>query len=995
MSCDRQSAHGLVPESLGELDINAISSRAQDVVGGLFLAVKGYAADGHDYIDQAISNGAVAVIAQTHPDPVNPDNYKNIILVKDSRKATAIVAANFYGRPSRNMTLLGVTGTNGKTTITWILESIFNACGFCTGVIGTINIRYNGATLDNPITTPDAIQLQKALFNMKQAGVTHVIMEVSSHGLDQHRVDGCEFDAGIFTNLTQDHLDYHKTMESYFQCKLRFFTDFLGPNSPGKIAPAVINIDNDWGKHLAKSLSYPKFGVSHNQSADISALNISDDINGLSGTISLSGTPILFKTCLTGTFNLENILCAAGAALAIGVDIGKIQQGIESLTHVPGRLEKITNRLNRYLFVDYAHTPDALESILSTLVQRAPARVISVFGCGGDRDRTKRPLMGKIACKYSDIAIVTSDNPRHESPESIVTDIITGIQTQGIDELDRDTLFTHPEKRGYFKEVDRKKALELAIMISNPSDIIVAAGKGHETYQITNAGTIHFDDTEELIRACEKFEKRFDPIEWHKKDLVRALSKEPGIDTPAIDTINESLIFSRINTDSRTIDPTQIFLALKGERFDGHDFIPDLLEQGVQGFVAEKGYLATLSPFQINQIKSKKVLFFETDDTLSALGCLARYNRLRSNVKLVAITGSNGKTTTRKITQEIFNTHFNTLATKGNLNNEIGVPLSLLNLSSAHEWAIIEMGMNHPGEILRLSQIACPDIAIVTNTSGAHLEGLKTADNVAEAKGEIFQHIRENGHAIIFADDKRKKILERCAEKNKKIGKILYFGTNLSSDTRAQELEVTGETSHFTVVDQQGKLCYSIGSPAPFMVNNALGAITAARVAKISSQGIKTGLAAFTPVAGRMKIGQFSNGIHFIDDTYNANPASMTQALKTLNLMAKGKAALAILGDMLELGEKSDQLHREIGNIAATENVSSLYLFGKQVEHLRQGALEKGFKKDRIFWEAKENIAAKVLYQARKGDWILFKGSRGMAMETVISDIKTQISKDK
>ena len=398
----------MLPESLGKLEINAISSRAQDVVpGGLFLAVKGYTADGHDYIDQAISNGAVAVIAQTHPDPSNPDNYSNIILVKDSRKATAIVAANFYGNPSKDMRLVGVTGTNGKTTITWILESIFNACGFCTGVIGTVNIRYKGTTVDNPITTPDAIQLQKALFQMKQAGVTHVIMEVSSHGLDQHRVDGCEFDAGIYTNLTQDHLDYHKTMEAYFQCKLRFFTDFLGPNSPSGIAPAVINIDNDWGKHLASYLSYPKFLVSHNRAADISTLNISDDINGLSGTITLAGNPISLKTCLTGTFNLENILCAAGAALAIGIDIEKIQQGIETLTHVPGRLEKVTNRLNRYLFVDYAHTPDALESILSTLAQRAPARVITVFGCGGDRDRTKRPLMGKIACKYSNLAIVT------------------------------------------------------------------------------------------------------------------------------------------------------------------------------------------------------------------------------------------------------------------------------------------------------------------------------------------------------------------------------------------------------------------------------------------------------------------------------------------------------------------------------------------------------------------------------------------------------------
>jgi len=1013
--CDLKDKTGSVLEPLNEMEITSISCRAQDIEpGGLFLAVRGYAADGHDYIDQAITNGAVAVIAQTRPDN---NNAGNIILVEDSRKASAIVAANFYGRPSRDLILVGITGTNGKTTTSWILESIFTACGYATGVIGTVNIRYKGKTFDNPITTPDAIELQKALFNMKLAGITHVIMEVSSHGLDQHRVDGCEFDAGIYTNLTQDHLDYHETMDEYFNCKQRFFTDFLGPNSRTKKAPAVINIDNDRGKSLASSLAYTKFLVSHTQAADtqvadIRASNITDDINGLSGTISLAGEPFLLKTALTGTFNLENILCAAGAALAIGIDKKIIQQGIESLTRVPGRLEKIENRLNRYLFVDYAHTPDALESILSTLAQRAPARLITVFGCGGDRDKTKRALMGRIACQYSDVAIVTSDNPRHESPEAIVDDIIAGIRTEGFFELAKEDLNTNPGKIGYFKEVDRKRALELAVMISNPSDIIVAAGKGHETYQITNLGTIHLDDAEELVRACKKFETRFTPIEWNKKDLVQALAQKPVIDTPGepkesgeSGESGESFIFSRINTDSRTITATEVFLALKGESFDGHNFILGLLEKGIHGFVVQKGYLATLAPSLVAQIKKKKILFFEARDTLTALGLLARYQRLRSNVKLIAITGSNGKTTTRKITEKIFKTRFHTLATKGNFNNEIGMPLTLLNLSYAHEWAVIEMGMNHPGEISRLSQIACPDIAIVTNTAGAHLEGLKTADNVARAKGEIFEHVRKDGHAILFADDKRREILETCAAKNKNICKILFFGTNLKSvpnagtktkitpDTWAENIEISSQTTHFTIADKKGSLHYSIGSPAPFMVANALAAITAARIAGISSQGIKTGLDAFTPVSGRMKIDQLSNGINLIDDTYNANPASMIQALKTLGLMTKEKKAFAILGDMLELGPDSDQLHRKIGHLAAGTNISHLYLFGNKVAHLVEGALENGLSRDKIFWGTKQEIGRLVLQHAQRGDWLLFKGSRGMAMETIISDMKNQVQK--
>ncbi|MCP3941274.1 MAG: UDP-N-acetylmuramoyl-L-alanyl-D-glutamate--2,6-diaminopimelate ligase [Desulfobacteraceae bacterium] len=969
--------------SLNKMDISSISSKAQEVKpGGLFLAVKGYTADGHDYIDQAIANGAIAVIAQE-----NPNNYNNIILVEDSRKAGAIAAANFYGQPSKDLTLVGITGTNGKTTTTWILESIFNTCGFNTGVIGTVNIRYKGKTFDNPVTTPDAIELQKTLFDMKQAGVTHVIMEVSSHGLDQYRVEACEFDAGVYTNLTQDHLDYHENLDEYFQCKKRFFTDFLGPKSCTGLAPAIINIDNDKGIALSQSISYQKFLVSYNQVADVSALDITDDIDGLSGTIYLGENHFTLKTSLTGKFNLENILCAAGAAFAIGIDKEKIQQGINSLTQVPGRMEKIKNQLNRYIFVDYAHTPDALESVLSTLAQRAPARLITVFGCGGNRDKTKRSPMGKIACKYSDVAIVTSDNPRNEPPEAIINDIITGIKTDGIYELDRTTLDTCPEKKGYFKESDRKKALEIAVMISRPSDIIVAAGKGHETYQLTNSGTIHFDDTQELTKACQKFETRFTPIQWSPQDLTKALAREPEINNLA-----PSYLFTGINTDSRTITNTQIFLALKGENFDGHNFISKLLEKGIQGFITQKEYLSTLDQTQINRIKEKKVIFFETDNTLTALGCLARYQRIRSNVKLVAITGSNGKTTTRKITQEIFKTQFTTLATKANFNNEIGMPLTLLNLSHAHQWAVIEMGMNHPGEILRLSQIACPDIAIITNTAGAHLEGLKNADNVARAKGEIFEHVRKNGHAIIFADDKRRQILEDCAKKNNI--KTLYFGSGDNSQTRAHDIETTGETTNFTVTDKKGDTHYSINSPAPFMVTNALASITAAKIAKISSRKIKTGLAAFTPVPGRMKISQLPNGLHLIDDTYNANPASMTQALKTLDFMAKNNTAIAILGDMLELGKDSALLHEKIGNLIAMGNLSRLYLFGKQVAHIQKGALEKGFSEDKIFWGTKEEITQNVLLRAQEGDWILLKGSRSMAMETIISNMKITQNKE-
>jgi len=439
--------------------------------------------------------------------------------------------------------------------------------------------------------------------------------------------------------------------------------------------------------------------------------------------------------------------------------------------------------------VDYAHTPDALSSILKTLSKRAPARLITVFGCGGDRDRTKRAPMGKMACRYSDIAIVTSDNPRTESPDAIVTDIIKGIKEDNIPELDPNHLISG--QKGYIGQVDRAKALELAVRISRPNDIIVAAGKGHETYQVTNSGTIHFDDMEELAGACNR---QTTPMDWSVADLTTALGTQSSIEVS-----DSGLRFKAIGTDSRAIEPEMVFLALTGENFDGHEFILGLAAKGIRAFVVRTGFLASLPKETRAQLIQSQSLIFETENTQAALGKLAHFHRMRSQVKLVAITGSNGKTTTRKMTREIFATQFDVLATQGNLNNEIGMPLTLLRLAPVHEWAIIEMGMNHPGEISRLSAIARPDIALITNTSGAHLEGLKTADNVALAKSEIFESIRKNSTALIFSDDPRRNIMVSQARLNPNISKIQFFGQAPDADIRTEKIEITRSGLNFSV----------------------------------------------------------------------------------------------------------------------------------------------------------------------------------------------------
>ncbi|WP_022664411.1 UDP-N-acetylmuramoyl-L-alanyl-D-glutamate--2,6-diaminopimelate ligase [Desulfospira joergensenii] len=972
--------HGLSLSGISENpEIVSIRSDSRDIKpNSLFIAVKGHAADGHDYIDQALEKKAAAVIAQE-----NPHNRERVILVKDSRQALAALAARFYGNPSKEMTLVGITGTNGKTTITWMLESIFKSCGFNCGVMGTVNIRYGGKILDNPVTTPDPVVIQRSLAEMKASGITHVIMEVSSHGLDQRRVDGCEFKVGVFTNLTQDHLDYHSHMDDYFQCKRRFFTDFIQPAG----AIAVINTDHEYGKKLFASLPGPGIPVGQNPHARIRPMEMKDDITGLSGFIAVEDERFAVKSPLTGRFNLENILCAAGAAHALGISPGDIRAGLESCTRIPGRLEKVPNDILRHLFVDYAHTPDALESILSTLRERAPKRLITVFGCGGDRDRSKRPLMGKIACRYSDLAIVTSDNPRTENPKAIVQDIVQGIREESVPEIRPDSpALKNPKgsKKGFAIQADRKKALKMAVMVSRPGDIIVAAGKGHETYQITNSGTIHFDDREELALACDEFKSLFKPIEWSLADLEQAL----GL-APAIGSLPRGHRFQGIGTDSRSIESGQIFLALQGENFDAHKFIPDLIRKGIQGFVARED---SISASRIRDLAGEKgIALFQVSDTLKALGQLARYQRIRSGVKVLGITGSNGKTSTRKIAQEIFKKRFHILATQGNLNNEIGVPLTLLRLSAHHEWAIVEMGMNHAGEISRLSSISRPDIALVTNTAGAHLEGLETHDNIARAKAEIFEHAGKESVAVIFGDDPRADILIAGAEKNPDISGILLFGTRDRAGIRAESVEIKEGQCQFSIDWDGEPLCLTLPSPAPFMVNNSLAAIGAAKLAGIGPEDIRAGLMDFTPVSGRLDIIRLTNGIHLIDDSYNANPASMTQALKILADQAREKTAIAVLGDMLELGEDSGALHYEIGKTAAGLSISRLFLFGPQSRFILKGALENGFPEEHLFHGSKEEISQKVLTHAAKDDWILVKGSRGMAMETVIARMKNQI----
>jgi UDP-N-acetylmuramoyl-L-alanyl-D-glutamate--2,6-diaminopimelate ligase len=478
-------------------DISGLFCRAQDVQpGGLFVAIRGFKADGHDFVDQALANGAVAVVCEQ---PVSANTMT--IQVADSRKALAELAATFYGDPSQDLTIVAITGTNGKTTTSYLVESILQAADINTGVIGTINYRYGGKIFDNPVTTPESLDLQRILSQMRDAGVTHVVMEVSSHALDLHRVHGCKFDIGVFTNFSQDHLDYHKDMDSYWACKRKLFSDLLPACAAGTQVRAVINIADPKGRQLAREMTLPSLTCSHHADSDLRTLKARFDLQGMAARIATPHGKMEFRSQLVGRHNLENILSAIGVGVALGIPLETIAAGISSLENVPGRLERIPNRHRRFVYVDYAHTPDALENALLALRALTADRIICVFGCGGDRDKAKRPEMGGIAARLSDLVVVTSDNPRTEPPEQIIDQIVTGVQKICDLQYAPGDLQHGFRSKSFSVMVDRRVAIRHSLLASRPGDTLLIAGKGHEPYQIVGHERRPFDDRQEALQA--------------------------------------------------------------------------------------------------------------------------------------------------------------------------------------------------------------------------------------------------------------------------------------------------------------------------------------------------------------------------------------------------------------------------------------------------------------------------------------------------------------
>ncbi|WDM02789.1 UDP-N-acetylmuramoyl-L-alanyl-D-glutamate--2,6-diaminopimelate ligase [Alicyclobacillus cycloheptanicus] len=465
-------------------DITHVTTDSRQVrAGSLFIALRGHTVDGHDFVPQAIERGAVAVLVET-PQPVDVPQ----LVVPDSRLASAIVADRFYAHPSQQLAVIGVTGTNGKTTTTHLIERILSDAHHVTGLLGTIGKRIAGQTVEIANTTPEAVELQTALAEMVAAGCRYGIMEVSSHALEERRVAGTRFRAAVFTNLTQDHLDFHGTMENYRAAKGKLFSR-LGnayASDPAQMPYAVLNADDDASDYMAAQAVCECITYGIDRPADVQASDVRVLPDGVQFRVTtFEGDAAHLKLQLTGRFNVYNALAALCVGLAEGVPLADIVRSLEAVPGIPGRLERVAAGQPFTVLVDYSHTPDSLENALETVQEFAKGRIITVVGCGGDRDRTKRPVMAQVAMRMSDVTLLTSDNPRTEDPQRILDDMEAGLAG-----------FAGKPGAVYERISDRRSAIERAVELAAPDDVILIAGKGHEDYQIIGRTKHHFDDRE-------------------------------------------------------------------------------------------------------------------------------------------------------------------------------------------------------------------------------------------------------------------------------------------------------------------------------------------------------------------------------------------------------------------------------------------------------------------------------------------------------------------
>ena len=929
--------------------VEGITDNTNEVREGyIFVCVRGTRFDGHDFAEDMLDKGALCVVTEEDL------GIEKQIIVSDSRVFYGHLCAIWFNHPERRMKLIGVTGTNGKTTLATMIKDILASKGHRVGFIGTTGALINGKPVEtdgSTPTTPRVYELYKLFYEMAKVGCDCVVMEVSSFALEQNRIGPAMFRIGIFTNLTQDHLDYHGSMESYYEAKKKLFTDHC--------ETAIINIDDQYGLRLyeemkAKGLECISCSIS-GQKADITGSKIKFDGKVTKFWITAGGKSHPFNLRMMGSYNVLNAIQAIAAAIKLNFTITAISNAIANFSGVKGRCEFIPTGKDFLVICDYAHSPDALENMLPNIKENCKGRLICLFGCGGDRDRTKRPLMAQAAEKYADMLVITSDNPRNEDPEAIIDDIIEGLS------------FTKP----YMRITDRKAAIRRAITIAEKGDIIVLAGKGHEDYQILRDNVhIHFDEREIVKEVMQNYvRKRFDP-DVEEMVTINEIMDVTGGKPFSIRNYDRSIPMSAIFSDTRNIISGGIFVALKGEHFDGHDYADYAVEMGAVCALTER----TLPDVPCIVVKNTRKALLE----------LSRYFRGKFKPVVVGITGSVGKTTTKEMIALALSCQHSVHKTSGNHNNEIGLPFTVFKMNHTCTAAVLEMGMNHFGEIERLSRASNPNICVITNIGFSHIENLGSQEGILEAKLEILKGADRNAPLIVNGDD---PLLAPLKEEYEGYREIITYGIeNADCDYCAKDIATKPDRMYFNVVRNGEIICdVTLFCLGRHNIYNALAAIAVAVKSGCDPVSAAEMLSGYQPDSLRQHI-QKRGEQTIIVDCYNASPTSMEAAIDVLcEMKPKGNGRrIAVLGDMLELGEYAPEYHAKIGEYAVQKGVDMLVCYGKNSKYMADRAEELGLHPAHS--EESKIILNFMKYKFRPDDIVLFKASRGMHLEEIIEE---------
>ena len=906
--------------------------------GDIFVCIQGANFDGHNFINSALEKGAALIVCREI-------NKKDIpyIKVKDSRKAAAVIARTVMLPEKITYTLIGITGTNGKTTTSLILYEALRNLGFRCGWIGTLGYYIEGKTFPSERTTPDIIELNEIFAQMIEAKVDYVVMEVSSHSLSLDRIYGVKFNYCLFSNLGYDHLDFHQTLENYGKAKMSFFEQGA---KDGSIS--VINTADSFGVQIRDMLKEKKAKVYSlgSNDAEFQYLDIKTDISKSSFKLVAENCEISVTSRLIGSFNIQNLGLAALTLYALGFSPEEIHQSLQDIPPVKGRLERAENNCNIGIFIDYAHTPEAIENVLKAVEDLPHKRILTLMGAGGDRDKGKRPLMLKSALNHSDVVIISDDNPRSENPEAIIKDIVSSAD-----------IFLP-----WWIIRNRQQAITSIIRLAQKEDIVLICGKGSEDYQEIEGIRHHFQDREETLKALserEAINKDDDELILPIDQTLLKLLLTPNWE-PEPKGYREPSSYYFLSTDSRSIKPGSVFIAIKGERYDGHSYLEDILK------IKENCAIGEI-PYPLNQ-SSEKNRYYQVDNCLKAMGLISRKYLQLFLAKKIALTGSTGKTTCKELIAQVLQSSAPVLKTLANENNMIGLCKTIIRIKPEQQYAIFELGSNHFGEIAALADVANPDIGIILNIGPSHLEYFGDEEGVFREKITLFK--RPLALRLYPGDDYRFKCFANEG---------ISIGYKENCDYRITQHKCYRDNQSFYLNEDLWVLPY--GAPH-FALNSAFAIVLGLKLG-IKKEKIQTALNEPIQLELRNQVEKRGTGL-LILDCYNANPYSMQKALEYWQELNPELPHYAILGDMLELGESSIMYHQMISAMLSEMHYEQLITVGNysRIFHPENESPILHYN------TVEELIANRKLNSLPENAVILVKGSHAIQLERIIPILK-------